>query len=532
MGPPKKKAEPSTSGATTVKLRRVVPVIPATVAEKSALSEDLTSMGCAEFLNKPWGFKEELIVQELVGKRSNQYDNTIRADPSKWTEKLWREVYHIRPGGVGMASRKDEWVRGKFRGPVNPKDGFAIEDCILNRHRRILEFLLPILHPEKPTRVTISLGNTIFGSLCGERKVDWGRIIHDLVSQLVGRVGKSRATPLSPYLFHLYKHTDLLTEPEEKIWRHQEVLLKYGEATSDEEEGSESGTDPDTDGEDCEPIPPPVKKQKVASPQTKGKRPVEDKPEPSSRPTLKPGAKPKSFVGFGDPFTPVMDAVTSLRLDWESKNQVLMEVASVVGVRPDRDLASKVAECIADPVELERMQVENRELREEVNRVKAELLLANEDAVATREIARHILTLAEKVKATLGDPGESVAKARLFDAKVHEERKISGSRVLRILTDCADRMEETMKEGRAAADIILRCSHKLGRVAGLREIHLSDVSLPDECPDIPTTGDFVFSTPESKKTGGPKTRSLTKEGGTSGSGTKSPVKAPAKFSSR
>ncbi len=71
-----------------------------------------------------------------------------------------------------MANRKDEFVLGKFEGEVNLKDGFAVEDCIDERHRRLLQFLIPVLHPDKPTRVTITLGNTIFGALNGNRKVD------------------------------------------------------------------------------------------------------------------------------------------------------------------------------------------------------------------------------------------------------------------------------------------------------------------------------------------------------------------------
>ena len=49
------------------------------------------------------------------------------------------------------------------------------------RARRVLEFLVPLLYPEKPTRVTITVGNTIFGALSGERPVDWGVVVKDLV---------------------------------------------------------------------------------------------------------------------------------------------------------------------------------------------------------------------------------------------------------------------------------------------------------------------------------------------------------------
>lgn len=172
--PQLRRNRPGTASASTVevKLRKVIPVIPSTEPEKSQLMEDLTSMGCQGLATKPWGFKEEYLLRELLEKPSNEFDGTLRAVPSLWKEELWRTVYGFRSGGLGMASRKDEFVRGKFRGAVNPKDGYAIEDCVDDRHRRLLSFLVPILHPEKPTRMTITLANTIFGALSRDRKVD------------------------------------------------------------------------------------------------------------------------------------------------------------------------------------------------------------------------------------------------------------------------------------------------------------------------------------------------------------------------
>ena len=45
-------------------------------------------------------------------------------------------------------------------------------DCKDPRVKRVLEFLVPLLYPEEPTRVTITVGNTIFGALSEERPVD------------------------------------------------------------------------------------------------------------------------------------------------------------------------------------------------------------------------------------------------------------------------------------------------------------------------------------------------------------------------
>jgi hypothetical protein len=145
---------------------------------------------------------------------TNEFDNTIRAKPTRWTEECWREVYNFSTGGGGSAGRKDEYVKDYFKELPSPKDGYAIEGCTDPRHRRVLAFLVPILYPEKPNRITVTMGNTIFGVLNGGRKVNWARIITNLVVQLAARVGKSRALPICPFLYHLYERKELL-KPEE-----------------------------------------------------------------------------------------------------------------------------------------------------------------------------------------------------------------------------------------------------------------------------------------------------------------------------
>ena len=44
------------------------------------------------------------------------------------------------------------------------------------------------------------VGNTILGALSGERLVDWGIEVKDLVQRLVSGMEKSKATPICPPL--------------------------------------------------------------------------------------------------------------------------------------------------------------------------------------------------------------------------------------------------------------------------------------------------------------------------------------------
>ena len=126
-------------------------------------------------------------------------------------------------------------------------------DCKDPRVKRLLEFLVPLLYLEKPTRVTITVGNTIFGALSGERPVDWGIVVKDLVQRLLSGMGKSKATPICPYIFHLYHLHELLLPAKKKEYRIQEALVKHNvESEEEEEPNSPANSDEEESSDDSE----------------------------------------------------------------------------------------------------------------------------------------------------------------------------------------------------------------------------------------------------------------------------------------
>ena len=84
------------------------------------------------------------------------------------------------------------------------------------------------------------MGNTIFGALSGERPVDWGQVVKDVVQRLFSEMGKSKATPICPYVFHMYHLHEVLLPAEKKEYRIKEALLKHNV----ESEGEEDPKDP------------------------------------------------------------------------------------------------------------------------------------------------------------------------------------------------------------------------------------------------------------------------------------------------
>ena len=165
----------------TISLCIVMPSISENPIELEELKEDLRRIRCAELLERLWALMREELVHKLVQlERPNIFNGTIWDRPQMWTAELWRDTYNFPSGGAGLSNRMDGYIEGRFIHQIDPKDGYAVGDCWNNRQRRVLEFLVPIIHPDKPTRVTIMIRNTIFGALDGGWEVDWGVVFCDL----------------------------------------------------------------------------------------------------------------------------------------------------------------------------------------------------------------------------------------------------------------------------------------------------------------------------------------------------------------
>ena len=232
---------------TSLTLRSVVPAIPKEPGERAHLKEDLTKIGCIGLLSKPSSVKDERMVRELTAGAPNQYEGTIRAWPESWDAEKWREAYGFSVGGEGFASRTDKFIDGKFQNAASPKDGFAIADCEDSKAKRVLEFFIQILYSEKPTQVTVTIGNTVFGALLGERKVDWRIVLQAIVAKLIEGAWKLKATPIGSYLFHLYMGQEVLNGEEMVAYETGLDLLKYTctlESDPDQDWNSPRRSDP------------------------------------------------------------------------------------------------------------------------------------------------------------------------------------------------------------------------------------------------------------------------------------------------
>jgi hypothetical protein len=347
-----------------VKLQKIIREVPQDEMERGELLEDLQVMGCPGFLEKPWGFKDDRIVRELLDGVSNEFDNSIRGQPIWWTEECWRDVYHFGKGGGGLAGRKDEYVKECFKDLPSPKDGYSIDDCKDPWHKRLLAFFVPIVYLEKPNRITVTWGNTIFGALNGGRKVNWARVITTLVVQLATRVGKSRATPICPFLYHLYERKELLKPEEEKQWKIQEAMMKYGESGSEDEARSASGSDDEDDEEEEE-----EEEMQVLLNRPPKRARQEDKSEQVGA-TLVPKTEGPSLSSGKDRFTSICNSLGEMQAEHERRGELLTD-ACLLAVCGPSELPDRIRKLMVDQARAE----DSRKLKEENARLNQRCLL-------------------------------------------------------------------------------------------------------------------------------------------------------------
>ena len=141
-------------------------------------------------------------------------------------------------------TQAEKFAEGKFANPPHPKDGYSLPEYKDPRARRILEFIVPILYLEKSTRVTGMVGNTIFGAYIGEREVDRVLVIRDTIKRLLTGIGKSKPTPICPYLLHLYIAHDVVQAKDKKVYMVGKSFMQH-EVNPDEDEEAAGSEDSD-----------------------------------------------------------------------------------------------------------------------------------------------------------------------------------------------------------------------------------------------------------------------------------------------
>ena len=222
----------------------------------------------------------------------------------------------------------------------------------------MLEFLLPILNPDKPKRISLTMVNTLFGAMCGFRPINWGFIIHEVVGRALPHIGR-KPSFLSLFILHIYQHYDLLTAEEEYL-----LTIASGEITYKlHPEAGEMKTS-------CDPI------IQEAPPSSPGSPPPLHRPyfphPPSPPPLSHPEAGPRrettwrnvdhSAWDFPDnPFKRVQEGLEELRLQYSRLEHIARGANQALDNCGPENILRELAKR-ADRKELEQVKTENAHL--------------------------------------------------------------------------------------------------------------------------------------------------------------------------
>jgi hypothetical protein len=340
------------------------------------------------------------------------------------------------------------------------------------------------------------MDNTIFGALNGGRKVNWARIITNLVVQLAARVGKSRASPICPFFYHLYERKELLLPEEEKSWKIQEAMMKYGESGFSDEDGSGSGSDneDEEEEEDCQ-----VLLNRVP------KRPRQEEKPAQGGATLTPKVEGVPVTSSKDWFEAICKALGEMQAEHRMRRELLRVVCQLVDCTPT-NLPDWIRKMVMDQSRVE----DSKKLRDENARLNLEVGTLVSENQAARKQAEATLAASERIRMFAHQAGEVVAKAELFDEKVEIGSKPSGIRIALILTDYLEKLERVLEDMREVVNHVTSLRRQperqdLAASSSKGVPNLSKLSLPDSFSGLPNVEDYtgVDVTPESKGVQGP-----------------------------
>lgn len=414
---------------TTTSHLPISPVIPKEPLELLELKEDLERMGCLSLLDFCWSFCVESTIQEMRRNPLPQPEGDgIRACPEKWTMGRWQEVYGFpRQGGGWTSLKKEEYAKACFS-TKDAKNGYSLQDCTDPRAKRVFAFLVPILHPEKPARITVTLANTVYGCFLGERMVNWAIIMREVVLRLVKGVNNNKRTPLCPFLIHLYHHFKETTAEEDIAYGTQLMLKKFDGTESEPELGSEGGSSSSQSEEEA--LPPPKRQR-----QRQGGA-------PSSRTRAAVRAAATGPAQLGGKTYPASALLEALRVYVDDVDRTLGQVSGLVGNPSREGLVAAVKEKVGGAGDLRMLEQKVTKLTTDLAKMKSRALEAEGSCKEALLQANASAAALSQVEEALYFPADAVAKAKMFDAKLERDGHVSSKRVIAFMVEQTVKLEE------------------------------------------------------------------------------------------
>jgi hypothetical protein len=148
-------------------------------------------MACEGLLDFPWYHEEPAWLQEIWRKDMSTFPSTVRANPDVWKEDMIAKVLGICREGLGLPYKVKghNYVKKYFTGKAHTKEGWKFLECKDDALQDVFKFMMPLVNPMKPARVTGKLATTMVECLFLEKKVLWARVLEEVIAQQVKLMG-------------------------------------------------------------------------------------------------------------------------------------------------------------------------------------------------------------------------------------------------------------------------------------------------------------------------------------------------------
>jgi hypothetical protein len=134
-----------------------------------------------------------------------------------------------------------------FADSAPKKDGWKFLECTDDGLQDVLKYLMALINPMKPARVTNKMANTVVESLFLDKKVSWARVLEDVMANQVKLLGLDNLhNCLSWYLAPIYYAKNVLTQAETQDYR---LTKEGGDLDEKPEADQETETKPKADQE-------------------------------------------------------------------------------------------------------------------------------------------------------------------------------------------------------------------------------------------------------------------------------------------
>jgi hypothetical protein len=87
--------------------------------------------------------------------------------------------------GKELPARKTNLAEKYFTGKPSGGDGWKLADYLHQELREVLEFLIPLLNPNKPKWVTVQVASPTVDCLINKEKYSWAKIFKERIKNQV-----------------------------------------------------------------------------------------------------------------------------------------------------------------------------------------------------------------------------------------------------------------------------------------------------------------------------------------------------------